>query len=319
MKKLCRLAFAILLLALTAQGAFAAQFPSKSIKVIVPFAPGGGVDVTVRMMVDLAPKYLNGQQLIVENMPGGGSVIGITAAAKAAPDGYTLLAYTPIAVSSVITKKTSYTTESFIPLTLYCLDPTILVVKADSPHKNLKGFIAAAKAKPLSVNTAGHSNTQHIGGMIMEKQLGFKFNYVHSTSGGLQITQLLGGHVDAALMSLGEVSSYLKDGSLRCIGLMSDKEFPGLPAMERFSSVGLKLDKKNIEWGSLRGLAAVAGTPAADLAVLDKGFANVVKDPVFIERMKKADFPYIFMNSAEFSAYMKTVEGVLREMLAAAK
>jgi tripartite-type tricarboxylate transporter receptor subunit TctC len=89
--------------------------------------------------------------------------------------------------------------------------------------------------------------------------------------------------------------------------------------MERFSSVGLQLDRKNLEWGSLRGLAVLKDTPAADLAVLDKGFAALVKDPVFVDRMAKADFPYVFMDSAEFSSYMKMVVGVLQEMLGSVK
>ena len=286
----------------------------KNVKVIVPFSAGGGIDVTVRMMSDLAPKYMNGQQLIVENLPGGGGVIGQTAAAKAKPDGYTLSAFGPSSLTNPLTKKTSFTKESFIPVILYCFDPTILVVAKDSPFKGLKDFIAHAKEKPVSVSTAGHSNTQHLGGMQMEKQLGVKFNYVFATGGGQQLPQILGGHVDGALMSLGEVAAYLKEGSLRCIGLMSDGEYPDMPSMERLSSVGFKVGKSS-EWGSARGICAISGTPEPMVRALEKAFLGMVNDPLYVERMNRGGYPLMILNSKDFTEMYDSLAVILEETL----
>ncbi len=300
--------------------AFAADVIQKDVKVIVPYSAGGGIDVTVRLMSDLAPKYMNGKQLIVENLPGGGGVIGQTAAAKAKPDGYTLSAFGPSSLTNPLTKKTTFTKDSFIPLILYCFDPTILVVAKDSPFKDLKSFIAHAKEKPVSVSTAGHSNTQHLGGMQMEKQLGVKFNYVFATGGGQQLPQILGGHVDGALMSLGEVAAYLKDGSLRCIGLKSDAEHTDMPPMERLSSVGFRIGKGGgAEWGSARGICAIAGTPEPMLKALEQAFLGMVNDPVYAKRMAKGGYPRMVLDAAQFKAMYDDLAVVLQETVSSAE
>jgi len=286
---------------------------TKNVKIIVPFAAGGGIDVTIRMMTDLVPKYLDGKQLVVENLPGGGAVIGLTTASKAKPDGYTLVTFAPSTLTNPLTKKTSFTKESFIPVILYCFDPTIIVVNKDSRIKDLKGLVAKAKAGPISISTAGHSNMQHLCGMQLEKQLGLKFNYVHAASGGAQLPQILGGHVDAALMSLGEVASYLQDGSLRCVGLASDKEYPGFPAMDRLSSAGFKVGSSGAEWGSSRGICAIAGTPEPMLKALEKAFLGMVNDPAYVERMNKGGYPLQVLNTKEFTQLYEDLNEVLKE------
>jgi len=308
-----RVLLALCLSLVLAVPAHAQETFSKNVKIIVPFGAGGGIDVTVRMMTDLAPKYLNGKQLVVENLPGGGAVIGLTAAAKAKPDGYTLVTFAPSTLTNPLTKKTSFTKETFRPVILYCFDPTIIVVNKESPIKDLKSFVEKAKAAPVSVSTAGHSNMQHLCGMQMEKQLGLKINYVHAAGGGAQLPQILGGHVDAALMSLGEVASYLQDGSLRCVGLASDKEYPGFPAMDRLSSVGFRVGSSGAEWGSSRGICALAGTPEPMLKALETAFLGMVNDPVYVERMNKGGYPLMVLNTAEFTKLYDELNEVLKE------
>ena len=302
---------------LMTQHAFAAEF-TKNIRVIVPFAAGGGNDVIVRLLTDLAPKHLNGKQLIVENIPGGGAVIGTTAAAKSKPDGYTLIAHAASVITSVLTmpKEVTYKIETFIPLVMYCFDPVVLIVKKDSPHKDLESFLAAAREKPVNLNTPGNSTVQHLAGMILEKYMGSKINYVHTDSAGIQMTQILGGHVDATMCSMGEAASYLQEGSLRCLGIFSDKKFPSMPPMQPFSSVGLRIDGKNLEWGAMRGLAALAGTPAPMLQALEKAIFAMASEPAFAERMAKGGFPLVLGGSKEYQEICKTYETVAREMLA---
>ena len=287
----------------------AADFPAKDIKVIVPFAPGGGVDVTVRMLAEVAPKYLNGKNIIVENLPGGGAVTGQAAGAKAKPDGYTLLAYTSSVVSNPIFKSTPFKHTDFAPVVMYCFDPEILVVPAASPYKTLKEFLDAAKEKPISMSTPGHSTSHHIAALMTERKFGAKFNFIHNSSAAQQITQLLGGHVQSAMMAYGEVTSYLKDGSLRALGLMSDDNYAGAEKIERFSKVGF-----DTQWGAFRGLAAPIATPPAVVKELSAAFEKMAADPGFVKRMNDADFPLVVLGSDAFAKYAAENADILLEM-----
>lgn len=304
------LAFTLLLGLFCAMQAQAADFPQKDIKVIVPFAPGGGVDVTVRMLAEVAPKYLGGKNLIVQNMPGGGAVTGQAAAAKAKADGYTLLAYTSSVISNPLLKSTPFTAEDFAPVSMYCFDPEILVVPASSPYKTLEEFVAAAKQKSISMATPGHSTSHHIAAILLGKELGLTFDYVHNSSAPQQIAQLMGGHVESAMMAYGEVTSYLKDGSLRALGLMSDGAYLGAENITRFSTLGFKRDL-----GAFRGIAAPAGTPAAVVEVLSDAFAKMAADPAFVKQMRDADFPIVIKTAKEFAAYANEQNQMLKEMV----
>lgn len=304
---------ALLFLLLSAGTAFAA-FPAKDVKVIVPFAPGGGVDVTVRFLSEVAPKYLGGKNVIVENLPGGGAVIGQTAGARARADGYTLLAYTSSVISNPMQKKTTYTHKDFALVNMYCFDPEVLVVPKDSPYKTLKEFLDASKSKEISMATPGHSTSHHLAAILLEKHFGSKFGYIHSSSSAQQLTQILGGHVECSMMALGEITSYVKDGSLRVLGLMSDAAFPGAESIPRFSSVGFKT-----EWGAFRGIAAPSKTPKAVVKQLSDAFAKMANDPAFKERMNKAGFPMQVYNGEQFAKYVEQVAKIYGDLLKPAK
>lgn len=288
----------------------AQAFPDKDVKVIVPFAPGGGVDVTVRFLSEVAPKYLNGKNVIVENMPGGGAVIGQTAGAKAKPDGYTLLAYTSSVISNPMQKKTAYEYTDFAPVVMYCFDPEVLVVPKDSPFKSLKDYIEASQKEEITMATPGHSTSHHLAAQLLEKHFGSKFGYIHTSSSAQQMTQILGGHVRSAMMALGEVTSYVKDGSLVVLGLMSDAQYAGAENMTRFSSAGF-----TTEWGAFRGIAAPGKTPAATVKALSDAFTAMAKDPAFMERMDKAGFPMQVYNAEEFTKYVSEVAAIYAELL----
>lgn len=303
-----KILFALLLVLMTCGAASA--FPDKDVKVIVPFAPGGGVDVTVRFLTEVAPKYLNGKNVIVENMPGGGAVIGQTAGAKARPDGYTLLAYTSSVISNPMQKKTTYEYTDFAPIAMYCFDPEVLVVPKNSPFKALKDYIEAAQKEEVTMATPGHSTSHHLAAQLLEKHFGSKFGYIHTSSSAQQMTQILGGHVQSAMMALGEVTSYVEDGSLVVLGLMSDGKYAGADDMVRFSSLGF-----DIEWGAFRGIAAPGKTPPATVKILSDAFTAMAKDPAFVERMEKAGFPMQVYDAEEFVKYVDEVAAIYRELL----
>lgn len=310
-RKILAFAFAVSTCFLASQPVSAAEYPSKNIRIIVPYSAGGGVDVPIRMMSDLAGQYINGHKLIVENMPAGGSIAGSTAVFKAPADGYTVLGYTPTTVIASLTRQTPFKTDSFQPVAAFCQDPTVVVVRADSPIKDLRDFMETAKQRKLIINISAPGNIPQLGGMLLEKQFNVHFSYVVAKSGGMQITQLLGGHVEAALLSLGEASVNLEAGKIRCIGIMSDKKYEGFENLTPFSSIGFFYEGedgvRSSEWGTTRGLAVKAGTPDEVVKKLNDIFGSIINSPEFQARMKKAGFPCVYMDSAAFTQQMDNI------------
>lgn len=304
------LVMALALVAMAVGASFAADYPSRNIKIIVPFAPGGAVDFTSRLIAEVAPQYFNGKKIIVENMPGGGAVIGQTFVSQAKPDGYTILAYTSSVVNNPITKKTTYTYKSFQPVVMYCFDPEVMVVPADSPYKTLQEFLDAAKQKELSVATPGFSTSHHVAALVLEKKTGAKFSFIHNESAAMQLQQLMGGHVDAGFMSSGEASGYMKDGTLRVLGIMQEEAHPDFPGVPTFAEAGV-----DMLWGTFRGLAVPKDTPKEVVDYQAEAFKKVIEDPKFVEGMKKAGYPVVYRGPEAFEKYVDGVAEVMQEIL----
>lgn len=284
----------------------AQDFPTRNIKIIVPFAPGGAVDFTGRLIAEVASKYANGHKVIVENMPGGGAVIGQTFVANAKPDGYTILAYTSSVVNNPLTKKTTYTYKSFTPLFMYCFDPDVVVVAPNSPFKTINDLIATAKKEEVSVATPGYSTSHHIAALMLTKKTGAKFAYIHNQSAAMQFQQLMGGHVEVAFVSGGEALGYTKDGSVRALAVTSKDRTKEFPTVSTFKESGIDMD-----WGTFRGMAVPAATPANVVAALGQIMKKVVEDPTFVNGMTKAGYPIAYRDSKDFTAF---VGGVAKEM-----
>jgi tripartite-type tricarboxylate transporter receptor subunit TctC len=304
------LACSLTLVVMAAGLAFAAEYPARNPKIIVPFAPGGAVDFTCRLIADVASPYFSGKKLVVENMPGGGAVIGQTYVANAKPDGYTILAYTSSVVNNPITKKTKFTYKSFQPVVMYCFDPEVVVVPADSRFKTLDDLIQEAKKIELSVATPGFSTSHHVAALVMEKKAGVKFNYIHNESAAMQIQQLMGGHVDIGFMSSGEALGYAKDGSLRVLGIMEEAASPDFQGVPTFRDAGV-----DMLWGTFRGLAVPADTPKEVVDYQAAAFKKITEDPKFVEAMKKAGYPVVYRGPAEFEKYVDEVAAVMQEIL----
>ena len=233
------------------------DFPKKNIKIIVPYDAGGGVDITTRILAEAAGKdYFNGHSLIVENMAGGGAVIGQTAVANADPDGYTLLAYTSAVVNNPLLKDVTFTLDSFKTLGMVCFDPEILVVPPNSPYKTWDEFVAYAKENTVKVATPGHSTSHHIAAIQLAKEYGLKFEYLHNDSASVQMQQLMGGHCDAAMMAAGETVSQIGDGTIIGLAVGAEERVADIPDVPTFLELGGTMVN-----GAFRGYACPAGVP----------------------------------------------------------
>jgi tripartite-type tricarboxylate transporter receptor subunit TctC len=289
--------------------AAATKFPEKNIKIIVPYSAGGGVDITTRLFAEAAgKKYFNGKSLVVEDMGGGGAVKGHTYVANAKPDGYTVLAYTSAIVNNPVLKKVSYKTKDFKPLVMVCFDPEILVVPPTSNYKTFEEFVAYAKTHTIKLATPGHSTSHHIAATRLAQDLGLKFEYLHNNSAAVQKQQLMGGHCDAAMMAMGEVTNEVNEGSMIALAVGTDKRTEDLPKVPTFKEKGA-----NLVAGAFRGFAVSAKTPDDVFKILEKDFNAIATSDEFKKAMKDAKIPYMYKNSSDFQAYVDSeIEGLMK-------
>ena len=204
-------------------------YPSKPITMVVPFPPGGVADIVGRPLAAQMEKTLK-QPVVVVNRTGAGGAVGMAAVAKAAPDGYTILmglsSISIFPVSDRINGKTpSYEMTDFAPIALITADPTVLVVSADSPWKNLKEFVESAKAYPNKINysSSGVYGTLHVAMEIFANAAGIKLFHVPYQGGGPALTALLGGQVHALASGPGPAAAQMKAGKVRALASWSDQ------------------------------------------------------------------------------------------------
>lgn len=297
-KHVLTLLLTALTLALVAGPALAGSFPSKDIRIIVPFKPGGAVDTTSRIIAEYAKKHLDGVELKVENRAGGGGVVGQTFAANAKPDGYTVLAMTSSVVTNPKLKQVSYQVSDFLPVALYTMDPEVIAVPAKSPYKTIEEFIAAARKAPLKVAEAGMGTSHHLSGLAMVDKGGVKLNFIHTKGFGAQLQALLGGHVDATLWPYGEAKSHADSGSIRILAVASDRPLESAPEIPTWDAAGLGIK----EWTTFRGWAVPAGTPREAVEFLADLLGKVNQDSDYVERMKQQGYPLAYRDADGYAA-----------------
>ncbi len=289
---------------LTTTMAFAGNFPSKDIKIIVPFKPGGAVDTTSRIIAEYAKKHLDGVELKVENRAGGGGVVGQTFASKAKPDGYTVLAMTSSVVTNPKLKQVAYKVSDFRPVALYTMDPEVIAVPANSPYKTIEEFIAAAKEKALNVTNAGVGTSHHLSGLAAMDKGGIKLNLIPTKGFGAQLQAVLGGHVDAALWPYGEAKSHADSGSVRLLAVASDSRLKDRPDLPTWQEAGLGVK----EWTTFRGWAVPAETPDEAVTFLADLLGKVNADPEYVAKMKAQGYPLAYRDAKGYAAVIQNYD-----------
>jgi len=260
----------------------AADFPTKEVQIIIPYASGGATDLIFRALAATTGKYL-GKAVIVVNRPGGGGAVGCTEAAQAKPDGYTLLsAITPLTILPHQVK-TAFTYKNFDPVINVVRDPGMFLVRSDAPWKSLKEFLDYAKKNPdmITVGNSGAGGGVHLIALAFEKTAGVKFNHIPFAGGGPSVTALLGGHINAVTVSPPEGIEHVKAGKLKIIALFAEKRFELFPDVPTVKEQGV-----DFVMGQWRGLAAPKGTPPDAIKKLHDAFKKGMEDPVFIKNAK---------------------------------
>ncbi len=229
----------------------AAEFPTKEVQIIIPYAAGGATDLIFRALAATTGKYL-GKAVIVVNRPGGGGTVGVVEAMKAPPDGYTLLsAITPLTILPHQVK-TTFTYKDFEPVINVVKDPGMFLVRSDSPWKSLGEFIDYAKKNPemITVGNSGAGGGVHLIALAFEKSAGVKFNHIPFAGGGPSVTALLGGHINAVSVSPPEGIEHVKAGKLKIIALFAEKRFELFPDVPTVKEQGI-----DFTMGQWRGIS----------------------------------------------------------------
>lgn len=225
----------ITLLISTAQ---AAEYPNRTIKMVIPFAPGGGSDVLGRVLAEKMSGEL-GVSVIVENKPGASSIIGTEAVAKAAPDGYTILLTNSAITSNPTFFKLPFDTQNLVAITKVANAPQLLVANPGVPFKNLKELLAYAKANPgkVTIGTAGAGQISHLAAELLEKSSGTEMTMVHYKGSGGALTDLIGGQINMSFGTAPGLMQHIRNGKVIPIAVSSAQRMPALPNTPSISEV----------------------------------------------------------------------------------
>lgn len=294
--------------------ALAAPYPSKAVVAIVPFGPGGGNDILIRLVGKYISSELNGQALVVENKPGAGGQIGWTTLAKARPDGYTIGATSlpsMILVKS-LRKNVPFEMNDFQYICNFQVDPIIWVVNKDSQFKAARDVMEFARKNPKKLNVAGdgpQSNVQ-LQHLIVSKLLKMDTNFVSYSGSGPAITALLGKQVDFAVTTLSSAIPHIEGGRLVPLVVFYDKKLPGVNIKTSKEVFGMDIPSAGT---ALRGVAAPKKMNAKDVATLEKAFEKVSKNPEFLAQAKSLGLSIEFMGNKESNKLVEESAKVVEE------
>jgi tripartite-type tricarboxylate transporter receptor subunit TctC len=269
----------------SAQPAAGLAYPSRPLHLIVPFPPGGSTDILARVLGQKLSEVLE-QPVVVDNRPGAGGSIGAEAAAKAAPDGYTLLMgqLGPLAVSPAIYKKLPYDpVKSFAPVCLMAIVPSVLVVNTSLPFSSAAELIAYAKKNPgrLTYGSAGNGSTSHLTTEYFKLATGTDILHVPYKGVGPMLTDLVSGQVAMGINGAPAVMPHVTSGRLRALAVTSLARVPSLPDIPTLDEAGVK----GFEANGWYGIVAPAGTPSAIVLRLNSGIRRAVGTPELRARL----------------------------------
>ncbi len=298
------LRFLIAALALGAQAALAQGYPARPIHLIVPFPPGGPTDIVGRWVGQRVSEGL-GQPVIVENRPGAGGTVGSTAAAKAPPDGYTLLygSTSTLAIAPSLYHELAYDPRSaFAPISLVSRGAIIAAVNAQVPARTLQEFIALAKRSPgaLSYASAGSGTPPHLAAELFKSIAGVDLLHVPYKGGAPAINDLVGGQVQAIFEGEVVLLPHVKSGRVRALAITGTKRDPALPDVPTFAEAGLP--KYDAYFWS--GLVAPAGTPADVIAKLNSVLVQALNTPDAREALKYQGLEPAGTTPQQFAAFI---------------
>jgi tripartite-type tricarboxylate transporter receptor subunit TctC len=301
-----RKAVSALVLALITGAVFAQAFPTKPVQLMIAYPAGGSTDIAARIVASIAEKDL-GQSIVVVNKAGAGGQVGWTEMSRAKPDGYYIGFINLPALNTVILdpdRKAAFKEDAFVPVINQVLDPGIIWVKGDSPYKNLKDLVDAARKNPqkISAATTGILSDDHLAILMMEEAApGAMFRIVHFEGGAPVMTAVMGGHIDCAFDNVGSVFRRIKSGELRALAVMDTQRSPFIPDVPTMPELGYK----TVISSSTRGIAVPKGTPQPVIKRLEQSLKKAMDDPEHLKKMEEAGLQLRIMVGEEYARYYR--------------
>lgn len=292
-----------------------AAYPERPITIVVPYAPGGAADALARILGNELSDRLN-TSIVVENRPGASGTIGVSAVARAAADGYTILYdATPFSINPHLFPKLSYDPKALEPLSLVSLAPNVLIIKTDAPYKTVNDLIDKAKAEPGKLNFAsgGSGTVQRLAFEMFRQKLDLDMVHVPYKSGGPAIMDVMSGQVDTMFSTMAASYPLIASGKLRALAISSPQRstlLPDVPTVDESVIPGYEA----FEWN---GVFVPAGTPPEAKAKLQAAIADAVKGEVMQKRLAELGAKAVGSTPEEFADYLAKESEKWREVVKA--
>jgi tripartite-type tricarboxylate transporter receptor subunit TctC len=292
--------------ALAATGSYAADYPAKTITVVVPYSAGGGADNAARIIAQ-GMEAVSGNTVVIDNKPGASGSIGAGIVARSKPDGYTVLYdASSFAINAVLRKLPYDPNKDFIPVTLAGVVPNILVVSADSPYKTLNDYISAAKANPggLTYASYGPGSLAQMAGELLKKDTGIDVTHVPYKGGAPAMVDVMGGHVDAYFANAASGLSYVTQGKLRALAVTSKERMDEIKDVPTMMESGVE-DFTVYEWN---GFFVPQGTPKESVVKLAQIVKSALARSDVQERLSGLGIEVVGNSPEEFTQFIKSEE-----------
>lgn len=305
MRKVMTLLLALsLALPLSLSSAFAGEYPSKPIKIIVPSKAGGSTDTGARLFIKAAKNYWPDAKFVIKNVPGSGGQKGFEEIAKARKDGYTIgMIFTTQVVAHVVAQRARYTLDSFHVMGNVMQDPLIVAVPTTSPITDMDAFVKEAKSRSLTTAVNGIGSDDFVAAKKLEQQTGVTFNLLPTKGSTEQKAMILGGHVDASIMNLSQLHAQHKAGTARIIAILDKNRSEILPNVKTAAEQGYP-----VSLTATRGFVTPAGVDKKILAKLDGLLAKVQQDKEFLAECKKDVLFLLPLPGDEYLDYLKDLQ-----------
>jgi len=290
----------------------------KSVTFIVPWPAGGSSDIGARVLAPMLEKEI-GTGIEIVNKGGAGSQVGITELARSKPDGYTIgLTNLPSGITPYLDpeRQAAYSRKDLVQVANFVNDPEGIAVATNSPFKTLKDLVDAGKANPegVTIGATGVQSDNHLALLLFEKLTGAKFRIVQFDGGAPALTALLGGHVDATIMTAGGYPSAFKANQIRILGIMDDQQSPFFPGVKTFKEQGY-----DVSYGSSRGISVPAGTPREIVRYLSDSIKKVTATNDFKAKMDEMALPVRFMDADTYTRFWDDFEKQTAPLIALSK
>ena len=295
--------FLAVIAAAVALPALAQQYPSRPVRIVVGFAPGGGVDISARLMASKLSEYL-GEQFVVENKPGAGTNIAAVEVVRSTPDGHTLFMNSPaVVINTALYGKPPYQLKDFTGVSIFSATTNLLVVPAAVEARTVQDLVRMAKEKPGSLNysSAGPGTTQHLAAELFKLRTGTRIVHIPYKGSGPSMTALLANEVQLSFINPVAAGGHVKSGKLRALAVTDDKRTEVLPEVPTMKEAGVE----GVEVSLWYGLLAPAATPKDVVEKLGAAVKRAAHDPAILAQLKKQGADPVGNTPAEFNAYLQ--------------